>query len=47
MVIRSILQLVWYDNDYTDDDLEDIRNDNANDEDIIVVMNTTAMAVMA
>ena len=47
MVIRSILQLVWYDNDYTDDDLEDIRNDNANDEDIIVVMNTTAMVVMA
>ena len=47
MVIRSILQLVWYDNDYTDDDLEDIRNDNANDEDIIVVMNTTAMVLMA
>ena len=47
MVIRSILQLVWYDNDYTDDDLEDTRNDNANDEDIIVVMNTTAMVVMA
>ena len=47
MVIRSILQLVWYDNDYTDDDLEDIRNDNANDEDIIVVMNTTAIVVMA
>ena len=46
MVIRSILQLVWYDNDYTHDDLEDIRNDNANDEDIIVVMNTT-MVVMA
>ena len=47
MVIRSILQLVWYDNDYTDDDLEDIRNDNANDEDIIVVMNITAIVVMA